>query len=477
MKKMKKLFAILMTMAMVMGLGITGFAAIDGASIEVKGLSTDGAQEVTIYEIYRLDDKDNGWVKAGWVPESVDLEDMEEVSEETLDDLVEASVSATPATNPATNITTGTVTFNGLQAGAYLVIASDSTDKVTYNAMIAKTYEYGSDSLMTAKKATVVAKASEWTTEKTIIEDENNDQVYQVGDVVKYQIETIVPHNNGGATKVFNVTDTLTNGTYYFTGEGAEWNVKVNGEDRTSVFVAPTPTATGSDNQETFTLDLSSLLTDDLAGKAVVITYTVKVDGQVDEMTNTVKTSHDTDGDTVTAYTGQMTIKKLGEKVTAEESSRPTLEGATFVVYEVVNGGTAAEYRNYATFDDQNYVTGWVKVNKVDSKYTVPTDATPITTGTDGTVTVKGLDVGTYYFHETVAPDGYSLNAQDSECIISKTDTEGVVEVKGSTEMTDTKLSALPETGGMGTTLFTIAGCVIMISAAGLFFATRKKAN
>ena len=43
--------------------------------------------------------------------------------------------------------------------------------------------------------------------------------------------------------------------------------------------------------------------------------------------------------------------------------------------------------------------------------------------------------------------------------------------------MKDTKLSALPSTGGMGTTLFTIAGCVIMISAAGLFFATRKKAN
>ena len=45
--------------------------------------------------------------------------------------------------------------------------------------------------------------------------------------------------------------------------------------------------------------------------------------------------------------------------------------------------------------------------------------------------------------------------------------------------MTDTKLTALPlpGTGGMGTTLFTIAGCVIMISAAGLFFATRKKAN
>ena len=41
----------------------------------------------------------------------------------------------------------------------------------------------------------------------------------------------------------------------------------------------------------------------------------------------------------------------------------------------------------------------------------------------------------------------------------------------------NTKLSALPSTGGIGTTIFTIAGCAIMIAAAGFFFASRKKAN
>ena len=33
----------------------------------------------------------------------------------------------------------------------------------------------------------------------------------------------------------------------------------------------------------------------------------------------------------------------------------------------------------------------------------------------------------------------------------------------------------LPSTGGIGTTIFTIGGCAIMIIAAGLFFATRRK--
>ena len=43
--------------------------------------------------------------------------------------------------------------------------------------------------------------------------------------------------------------------------------------------------------------------------------------------------------------------------------------------------------------------------------------------------------------------------------------------------MEDTKLAQLPSTGGIGTTIFTIAGCLIMVTAAGLFFASRKRTN
>ena len=41
--------------------------------------------------------------------------------------------------------------------------------------------------------------------------------------------------------------------------------------------------------------------------------------------------------------------------------------------------------------------------------------------------------------------------------------------------MKDTKLSSLPSTGGIGTTFFTLGGCAIMILAAGLYFALRRK--
>ena len=43
------------------------------------------------------------------------------------------------------------------------------------------------------------------------------------------------------------------------------------------------------------------------------------------------------------------------------------------------------------------------------------------------------------------------------------------------TNVVNKKGSTLPSTGGIGTTIFTIGGCAIMIVAAGLFFATRRK--
>ena len=39
----------------------------------------------------------------------------------------------------------------------------------------------------------------------------------------------------------------------------------------------------------------------------------------------------------------------------------------------------------------------------------------------------------------------------------------------------NTKLSTLPGTGGIGTTIFTIGGCAIMVAAAALFFAGRRR--
>ena len=121
-----------------------------------------------------------------------------------------------------------------------------------------------------------------------------------------------------------------------------------------------------------------------------------------------------------------------------------------------------------------------VSVVKVsDGVYKVALDgeegATTTLVATNGTLKVTGLDEGNYEFKETKAPTGYSVNSENKAFTITANEEKEVTEDAG--EFVNTKLSALPATGGIGTTIFTIVGCGIMIAAAGLFFASRRKEN
>ena len=74
----------------------------------------------------------------------------------------------------------------------------------------------------------------------------------------------------------------------------------------------------------------------------------------------------------------------------------------------------------------------------------------------------------------TATYDATTKKVTSIDCTPGDTD-NGWSDVSDTHEIKNTKLSSLPSTGGIGTTIFTIGGCLIMIVAAGLFFATRKK--
>lgn len=461
MKKMKKIAALLLAMAMVMGMSLTAFAAKTGASIVVKGLSTAGKQTVKIYEIYRLDDNDNLWQPSDWAKTILtspdDLNNTEKIAS--------LATAVTDTVCIATQeSTTGTVTFSEtdalkLQAGAYLVIATDSTNQTVYNPMVAVTYDYDANNLIKATTATVTAKANSYTITKT---QKDDDAVVAVGDLIPYEIRTTIPYvADGTANKTLVITDTLT-GAIYDTDK-ADFTLTVGGNKVENI----QPVV--KENKAGFTLTLDSLvgIANENAGKEVVITYKAVVTA-VDEITNTASSNRVTDenGEEIPTtptenYTGQITITKVNE-------SNEVLKGAEFVLYRINENGK----KEYAEISN-SYITGVWHIENEDGS--VPTGAGKVVTNDNGTYTVKGLDVGTYYFKETVAPDGYSINATDVAGEITKTEKDSTVEVKGSATMTDTKLTNLPSTGGIGTTIFTIGGCLIMIVAAGLFFATRKK--
>ena len=115
------------------------------------------------------------------------------------------------------------------------------------------------------------------------------------------------------------------------------------------------------------------------------------------------------------------------------------------------------------------------------------------------------MDAGTYILKETKAPAGYALSTE--EYIVTVTpyyetanqvsytvdirDSEGnqvghtnysynqtvIIGNSVTPNIPNTKLASLPSTGGIGTTIFTIGGCAIMIAAAALYFVNRRKSE
>lgn len=105
---------------------------------------------------------------------------------------------------------------------------------------------------------------------------------------------------------------------------------------------------------------------------------------------------------------------------------------------------------------------------------------TEMTTGRDGMLHIIGLDSGTYYLEETHAPTGYNPLDHAVEIQINK---QGNVYLDTqlcaaqTVKIENKKGSELPETGGVGTTLFYLAGGVLTASAAGLLLAHRRKSS
>lgn len=490
MKKMRKIFAVLLTLAMVLAMSIPTFAAKDGATLEVKGLATYAKQIVNIYEIYRLDANDNGWVAAAWTngtnvtPETLNTEGMILALKDA------AQKTNATATKESTKIADGkyasNVTFDGLQAGAYLVIVTDSANKTEYSTMVAKTYKYDeNNNLILPLEASVVAKANKYHTGK---EADKTD--VEVGDLVTYTVRTTVPYqevkpNGENLVTEFKVSDTLTGAKFYLTGDAVKGTAAVNRITVNGVTVTGFEKLDEKFNgQDSFELNLMGLVNanNTYAGQEVVITYTAKV-LTANEITNGATSTQDSIGTITKTYSGNATITKYDDtKGKIEDKNK--LEGAQFVVYRK----NANNKKEYAVIGNNGWITGqWIEETK-DGKVPEGLGQTLTTSNekgtTYGTVTVKGLKVGDYFFQEVVAPDGYSINSNDVAFkMIATTEKEtavvnGVVaENPDNICMEDSKLSALPSTGGIGTTIFTIAGCLIMVTAAGLFFASRKRTN
>lgn len=94
-----------------------------------------------------------------------------------------------------------------------------------------------------------------------------------------------------------------------------------------------------------------------------------------------------------------------------------------------------------------------------------------ILAGKSGKATVNGLAAGTYYLQEDKAPNGYNKLTAREPVILTEDATAAVA-----LEVTNNAGTALPSTGGMGTTIFYIIGSILVIGA-GVVLVARKRMN
>ena len=176
---------------------------------------------------------------------------------------------------------------------------------------------------------------------------------------------------------------------------------------------------------------------------------------------------------TVTCVNSPATADITFRKVDESEQTKG-LQGAEFLLYYEVEEEQGDKTTTYYYSD-----RGWVND---------PDDATPITVSADnGIFEIESLKINTtYYLMEIKAPDGYKIPDKVIEINWKKDGTPnpnigGAPLLTGKLEDTDYYIITnstgvkLPETGGIGTTLVTIGGLMLMAAAVGGGYGLRRR--
>ena len=198
----------------------------------------------------------------------------------------------------------------------------------------------------------------------------------------------------------------------------------------------------------------------------VVVYYTAMVnrhaivaeDGNPNEATLDFGEGHHTTTDKTQTFTYGIDIVKT-------DSQNTLINGAQFKIYDAAVGGN--EIAVVLMDDGVTYRRARADENGVSIEVK------------NGKVRVVGFDNGTYYLEETVAPAGYNKLTARQKFIISDANLDatfnGDIYSTGSgVHVVNKTGSMLPETGGLGTLLFTLLGGSTVLGT-GVVLVTKKR--
>ena len=365
----------------------------------------------------------------------------------------------------STDTTGKDVTLN--DAGIYYIYCTKKPAKVTNvtNSLVSLPY-YSNNSWVTTTDQTTVNLASKVSTSPvTVTKTADKTNVGDNDKTVTYTLTASTAGSLENKLTTYAITDTMDDA---LTLNESSVEVKLNattltkGTDYTVVKNYAYNNGT-SNVTATFAIVFTSTMLNSAdfydAAKTVTVTYTADLNANAaskfaQALPNTDGLYYGNNsgmnyepGQTVNVYTYGVNVEKV------DGNTNTALANAVFTVY------TDAAATNEL---------------KVDGKKVIAT------TGTDGkanfvlegSTKAFAFDADlTYYVKETAAPAGYNIN--DSVFTVNIDTTKGVTQVNGAA--IPNYKPVVPETGGMGTMMFTIGGAALIACAGVLFLIVRKK--
>ncbi len=406
--------------------------------------------------------------------------------------------------------------------GYYFVKDKDNSQNDTAGA-------YTSYILKVLGQETIDAKEEVPTLDKKIVDGNNevSENTASIGDTVKFRIKTAVPNTSAYNKYFFIIKDSLCNGLTFVSD-----SVKVYANNAAQALLADkyTVKTTGIGTGESFNIVLKDAKT--YSGQSIVVEYEAFLNENADitmngnpntaSLTYSNNPNHEykgndepstTPGDddvmgktpdvqTKTFTTGLKLLKVDGDshnplagakfsitgngvKAVVINSKIYKLDNTNGKYYKLKTGGFTDTKATDATRDKyENENEKYTLINTVEKTTAANGVNKSVYTGADGIISFVGLTAGEYTITEEDAPEGYNKIAPFTVTITAGYDTTGAFTgwtvTKGTTELTadtdhlykfeveNNQGIVLPDTGGMGTTIFYVVGGLMILCAGAL---------